>query len=92
MQIATEVRTAARRVTANLQRVESTRTQTQLLERRLEAEQRRFEVGQTQTFFVFQAQRDLSFARINEQQAILNYGRSLVDFDAVQEVPLFGGP
>ena len=92
MRIASEVRAAARRVTANLQRVESTRTQRQLLERRLEAEQRRFEVGQTQTFFVFQAQRDLGFARINEQQAILNYGRSLVDFDAVQEVPLFGGP
>ena len=92
VQIATEVRSAGRRVTANLQRVESTRTARQLTERRLEAEQRRFEVGQTQTFFVFQAQRDLAFARISEQRAILDYGRALVDFDAVQDIPLFGGP
>ena len=92
VQIATEVRSAARRVTANLQRVESTRTARQLTERQLEAEQRKFEVGQTQTFFVFQAQRDLAFARISEQRAILDYGRSLVDFDAVQEVPPIGGP
>ena len=92
VQIATEVRSAGRRVTANLQRVESTRTARQLTERRLEGEQRRFEVGQTPTFFVFQAQRDLALTRISEQQAILDYGRSLVDFDAVQDVPLFGAP
>ena len=92
VRIAIEVRSAGRRVTANLQRVALTRTARQLTERRLEAEQRRFEVGQTETFFVFQAQRDLSFARISEQQAILDYGRSLVDFDAVQDVPLLGAP
>jgi hypothetical protein len=40
---------------------------------------------------VFQAQRDLSQARTAEIRAILDYNRSVVDFDAVQEVPLTGG-
>ena len=49
-------------------------------------------MGPTPIFFVFQAQRDLALTRITEQHAILDYGRSLVDFDAVQDVPLFGAP
>jgi hypothetical protein len=44
------------------------------------------------TFFVFQAQRDLALARTVEIQAISDYNKSLVDFDAVQQVPLNGGP
>ena len=39
---------------------------------------------------MFQAQRDLASARNNEQSAILDYTRSLVDFDVVQEIPLTG--
>ena len=92
VRIAAEVRDAGRNVSTNLQRVEATRSARQLAERRLEAEQRRFEVGMATSFFVFQAQRDLASARSNEQRAILDYTRSLVDFDAVQEVPLFGAP
>ena len=41
---------------------------------------------------MFQAQRDLAIARNPEQSSILDYIQSLVDFDAVQEIPLFGGP
>ena len=89
MRVATEVRDAARAVRTNLQRVEATRASRLLGERRLAAEQRRFEVGLSSTFLVFQAQRDLAQARNREEVAILDYTRSLVDFDAVQEVPLF---
>ena len=92
VRIAAEVRDAGRNVTTNLQRVEATQSARQLAERRLEAEQRRFEVGLSTSFFVFQAQRDLASARSREQRAILDYTRSLVDFDAVREVPLFGAP
>ncbi|MBD95565.1 MAG: hypothetical protein CL482_15110 [Acidobacteria bacterium] len=60
-------------------------------ERRLAAEQRRFEVGLSNTFFIAQAQRDLALDRNREQSAILDYTRSLVDFDAVQQIPLGGG-
>ena len=91
VRIAAEVREAGRNVTTNLQRVEATRSAQLLAERRLAAEQRRFEVGLATSFFVFQAQRDLASARSREARAILDYTRSLVDFDAVQEVPLFGG-
>ena len=42
-------------------------------------------------FFVVQAQRDLSLARTVEIQAISDYNKSLVDFEAVQQVPLTGG-
>jgi outer membrane protein TolC len=90
LRIAAEVRDAARNVRTNLQRVEATRASRELAERRLEAEQRKFEVGLSTNFLVFQAQRDLATARNTEQQAILDYIRSLVDFEAVQEIPLGG--
>ena len=90
LQIATEVRDAARSVRTNLQLVEATRVARELAERRLEAEQRKFEVGLATNFLVFQAQRDLATARNQEQSAILDYVRSLVDFEAVQEIPLGG--
>ena len=45
----------------------------------------------SQSFFVFQAQRDLAVARVAEIRAIADYNKSLVDFQAVQEVPLGGG-
>ena len=90
VQVATEVRNAGRNLTMNLQRVSATRAARQLAERRLAAEKRKFEVGLSTSFFVFQAQRDLASARNNEQSAILDYIRSLVDFDAVLEIPLAG--
>ena len=91
VRVASEVRDVARRVTASLQRVEATRVTRELAERRLEAEQRRFDVALSTSFFVFQAQRDLAVARNNELLATLDYLKSLVDFEAVQEVPLIGG-
>ena len=90
VRIATQVRDASRSVRMNLQRVQATRAARQLAERRLEAELRRDEVGLSTSFLVIQAQRDLASARNNEQNAILDYTRSLVDFDAVQEIPLGG--
>ena len=43
------------------------------------------------TFFVLQAQRDLAQAKDAELSAILDYTRSLVDFETVQQAPTFGG-
>ena len=40
---------------------------------------------------MFQAQRDLSTARTAEVRAIADYNKSLVDFEAVQEVAVGGG-
>ncbi len=91
VQIAQEVRAAGRSVVTDRQRVQATRTALQLFERRLAAEQRQLDLGQSTTFFVVQAQRDLENARNREALAILAYARSLVNFEAVQEIPLFGG-
>jgi outer membrane protein TolC len=90
LQIATAVREAARGVNTNLKRVEATRRARELAEKRLEAEQKRFTVGLSSTFELFQAQRDLSRARQAELIATIDYNRSLVDFEAVQTAPIGG--
>jgi outer membrane protein TolC len=91
MQITAQVRDAGRQVTTSLQRVQSTKKAREFSESRLRAEEKRLEVGLVDTFRVFQAQRDLSNALRSELQAILDYNRALVNFEAVQVVPLGGG-
>lgn len=90
-QVATQVRAVARNVQTNQQRVRSARASRELQEKKLEAEEKKLAAGMSQSFFVFQAQRDLSIARTVELQAISDYNKSLVDFEAVQLVPLGGG-
>ena len=89
--VTTQVREAARTVQTNQKRVDSTRAARELAERRLEAAEKKFAAGIETSFFVFQAQRDLAQARTSEVRAISDYNKSLVDFEAVQEVPLGGG-
>jgi len=91
LQVATSVRDVARAMSTNLKRVEATQKARELAERRLEAEQKRFSVGLSTSFIIFQVQRDLAIARTNEQRAIIDYNKSLVDLEAVQQAPL-GGP
>ncbi len=88
LQIATEVRDAARQVQTNQKRVDSARAARELAERRLEAEEKKFAAGIQISFFVFQAQRDLAQARTSEIRALSDYNRSLVNLDAVQETIL----
>jgi outer membrane protein len=88
LQITTEVRDAARQVVTNERRVQTTRLSRELAEQRLEAEEQKFVTGTSTSFFVFQAQRDLAQARNNELRAMLDYSRSVVDFQTVQEAPL----
>jgi outer membrane protein TolC len=88
LQIATQVRDLARQVQTNQKRVETTRVARELAVRRLEAAEKKFAAGIETSFFVFQAQRDLSQARTNEVRAIADFNKSLVDFEAVQEAPL----
>ena len=90
LQVTTQVRDAGRQVVTNQKRVDSARAARELAERRLEAEEKKFAAGIQISFFVFQAQRDLATARTSEIQAISDYNKSLVDFEAVQEAPLQG--
>jgi outer membrane protein TolC len=90
MQVATQVREFARQVQTNQKRVQSARASRELQEKKLEAEEKKLAAGMSQSFFVFQAQRDLSLARTAEIQAIADYNKSLVDFETVQHVPVGG--
>ena len=91
LQVATQVRDAARQVQTNQKRVESARAARELAERRLEAEEKKFAAGIQISFFVFQAQRDLAQVRTNEIRATADYNKSLVDLEAVQQTSLAGG-
>jgi HAE1 family hydrophobic/amphiphilic exporter-1 len=80
-----EVRDAALRLEQNRQRIETAQLGRELAEQRLEAEQRRFEVGMSTSFLVIQAQRDLAVARNNELQSNLDYRLAVIAFQAVQQ-------
>ena len=82
-----EVRDAALRLEQNRQRIETAGLGRELAEQRLDAEQKRFEVGMSTSFLVIQAQRDLAVARNNELQASLDYQLALVAFQAAQVAP-----
>jgi len=90
LQVATQIRERARQVTTNAKRVDATRASRTLAERRLEAEEKKFQAGMTTSFLVFQAQRDLNQARNNELQALLDHARSVVEYETVQTAPLAG--
>ena len=91
LQVATEVTNAALNLQSNLKRVEAAVAARELAEKRLEAEQSKFEVGMTTNFFVVQAQRDLRDAQNAELRALADYRKSLVVFERVQEAPAGGG-
>lgn len=91
IQIAAEVRTAARAVETNFKRVLSTRAARTLQERRLDAEEKKFAAGMSTNFLVTQAQRDLADASVAEIRAILDYRKSLIEFDRVQQAGLGSG-
>jgi hypothetical protein len=77
-------------VQTNQKRVQSARASRDLQEKKLEAEEKKLAAGMSQSFFVFQAQRDLALARTAEIQAIADYNKSLVDFETVQLVSVGG--
>ncbi len=91
LQIATEVTNAALQVDSNRERLQAAAAARELAERRLDAEQSRFDVGLSTNFFVVQAQRDLRDAQNAELRTLLDYRRAQVEFARVQEVPTAGG-
>jgi outer membrane protein len=87
LQVATDVTNAAMQIESTRERVQASTAARQFAERRLEAEQSRFDVGLSTNFFVVQAQRDLRDAQNAELRALLDYRRAQVEFERVQEVP-----
>ncbi len=78
--VATEVRSAARRVRTAEQQIQSARATSRLQQRNLEAEQKRYENGMSDSFRIAQIQNDLTEARSREVTAVANYRIALVDY------------
>ena len=80
-QIALEVRNALTAVEMNKAKIDATTTARELAERRLDAEQKKFNLGASTVRFVLQEQTNLAQAQTDELQAIVNYTKSLVDLN-----------
>jgi outer membrane protein TolC len=87
LDIVADVRQASRAVRSSLQRVQVTRSALSASERQLEAEERKFAVGLSDSFQLQQRQRDLASARNAALAAVIDYNRALIQFDRVQKIP-----
>jgi len=88
LQVATDVTNAALTAQSNSERVQAAQAARELAQKQLEAEQSKFEVGMSTNYNVIQSQRDLATAQNNELQAILNYRKSLVEVERLQQTTL----
>ena len=88
LQVATDVTNAAITAKSNVDRVQAAQAARELAQKQLEAEQSKFEVGMSTNYNVIQSQRDLATAQTNELQAVLNYRKSLVELDRLQQTTL----
>ena len=88
LQIATEVTNAAVNARNTAEAVQAAQATRELSQRRLEAEQSKFDVGMSTNYFVVQAQRDLNDSRNSELRAILNYRKALVELERLQQTTL----
>ena len=80
-QIAVEAANAASQIDATARRVDAARRARQLADQSLVAEQKRLQVGQSDTFTVLQFQELLSAAEQGEYRAIADYNIALADYD-----------
>ena len=80
LQVITEVRSAARAVRTAAQQIESARATRNLQERNLDAEQKRYENGMSDSFRIAEIQNDVTEARSREVTSVTNYSKALVAY------------
>lgn len=85
LQVTSDISNAAVQVQNTAERVQAAQAARDLAQQQLDAENSKFGVGMSTNFQVVQAQRDLANAQNNELQAILEYRRSVVEFERVQQ-------
>ena len=85
--VATDLTNQAMTVESAFQQVQTAAASRALSQKRLEAEQSKFEVGMSYNYNVVLAQRDFTDAQNSELRAILNYRKALVDFQRKQQAP-----
>ena len=88
LQVATEITNQAITIRSNIERVQAAQAARELSQKQLDAENSKFAVGMSTNYFVIAAQNQLATSQNNELQAILNYRKSLVDFDRLQQTTL----
>jgi outer membrane protein len=79
--IVIEVRNAYTQLEMNRSRITTARTARELAARRLDAEQKKFELGTSTVRFVLEEQRNVAQAETNDIQALVNYAKALVAYD-----------
>ncbi|MGW8265529.1 MAG: TolC family protein [Longimicrobiales bacterium] len=84
--IVTEVTNAGLAVNDGFLQVMAAQRSREVAERNAEIELTRFRVGAATNYEVTQAQNDLTFARLSELRALLNYVNAVAEFDLVQRV------
>jgi outer membrane protein TolC len=85
MKAVRQLRQSAWQIEMNARRIQTSRVGRSLAEQRLDAEQKRFDVGMSTSFLVVQAQRDLAQASNNELSAALEYVKAVIEFETLQE-------
>jgi outer membrane protein TolC len=88
LQVATDVTNAAVTSQSTAEAVQAAQAAREFAQRKLEAEQSKFEVGMSTNYFVVQAQRDLRDAQNTELRQTLNYRKSLVELERLQQTTL----
>jgi outer membrane protein len=90
LQVAQEVRTAARGVQSGFRNVTAATASRVLYEQRLDAEEKKFAAGMSTNFLVTQAQRDVATAEVTELRAVADYRESIINFQRTQEAGVSG--
>ena len=87
-QIALDVRTTLVQVGMYKARIETAKTARELAQRKLEAEQDKFNLGTSTIRFVLDEQNNVLQAETNELQTVVNFTKSLVDLDRAMGMTL----
>lgn len=80
-QIALDVRNVLTQVEMNRARIDAAEKARELAERRLQSEQKKFDLGASTIRFVLEEQRNVTQAQTNEIAALVNYTKALVELD-----------
>ena len=79
--ITVEMRNKVRDVRTNLERIKATRKARELAVKKLEAEEKKYEVGMSTNHQVLEFQEDLAAAEANELKAVIDYNKSLISVE-----------
>ena len=82
--IRVDVRNAVRNVESGVKRVKAAQSSTVLQQKKLEAEQKKFDNGMSTSFEVLTFQTDLADAQVAEIRARLDYVKALADLERAQ--------